>query len=173
MITFKHKETGRLYTMVGSCACSEGSYYSLATSPEEGEKFEVKQVLVKDLLDQYEDVSSEIQYESVWPLIANYVHLNPELNNLLNAFLRRNTKDYFEPGKYVMVHAPHLTDLRTYRGPEDFIYVIKTIAHCDYGAEVVVTKDIGSPIELRFRMCLDKIIRDDAYSCLKRLDMPY
>lgn len=173
MITFRHKETGKLYSMVGSCASSTGSYYNLATSPEDGEKFEVKQVLVQDLLEQYEDISSTIHYESLWPMVANYIHLNPELNYLLNAFLRRNTKDYFQPGKYVYLSAPHLTDARSYRGPEDFIYVIKRIVPGEYCSEVVIAKDEKSQVELKFRMCLDKIIRDDAYSCLKRLDMPF
>jgi len=176
MITFRNKETGKIYTMIGSCSGSDGSYFTLASQPDEETK---GSVLVKvpfhEAFENFETIDDKKDYASVWPMLLNFIHLSPALNNLFDAFLRRNTKDYYVPGKYVYVKFACAINPRSYYGPEDNIYVIKEIGHGQYGNELVLVKDLTRPEghEVRFKLNIDRIENDDAFTCVRRLDMPF
>ena len=104
-------------------------------------------------------------------MLLNFIHLSPALNNLFDAFLRRNTKDYYVPGKYVYVKFACAIDPRSYYGPEDNIYIIKEIGHGRYGNELVLVKDLTQPdgCEVRFKLNIDRLrmtTRSHAYDNL-------
>lgn len=173
MVVFRNKETGRLYSMIGSCSSSSGSFYYLATDPQNDEEEPVVQVPIEKILTDFEVVSDKIDYSTIFEQLITYVHLNPEINDLLNAFLRRNTADYYVPGKYVYVSS--MLDPTTHSCPEDCIYIIKELRVSYNNGQELVLKKANSKREqtISFKMNLDKIVRGDAYNCVKRLDMPY
>jgi hypothetical protein len=176
MVTFRNKETGKLYVLIGSCSGGDGSYFTLATQPdEESEGSVIVKVPFPEAFKNFETVDDQKDYASVLPMIVNYIHLIPSLNNLFDAFLRRNTKDYYVPGKYVYVKFACAIDPRSYHGPEDNIYIIKSIGRGQYGKELVLVKDLTQPEdrEIRFKFNIDRIENDDAFSCIRRLDMPF
>ena len=68
-----------------------------------------------------------------------------------------------------------MLDPATYSSPEDCIYIIKELRSSYNNGQELVLKKANSKREqiISFRMNLDKIVRGDAYNCVKRLDMPY
>lgn len=168
MITFKNKDTGEIYTMIGTSCGSRGSYYRLADG-----KGEMNEIPIEELLLHFEEISSKIDYSSVWPMIQNYIQMNSDVNNMFVAFLRRNDATYYTPGKFVYVTKPCI-DPRYYSGPEDNIWFIKEIRIDHFGErKVILQKSELDKSTIEFPASLDRIERYDVYNCVKRLDLPY
>lgn len=183
MTTLRHKETGEIYTIIGD---SEGCFIIAKDT-------NFKSITIDELKNDYENLSKSIDYSKIWPLVQNYIQLNPTLNNLLCAFLRRNDEDYYCIGDFVWVRPEviglHWTNPLTksgWRTDHHYISCIFKITdivpnergyeelRLTYPGKVMLPEYNGKlPHDLVFPMYLDRIQEDDAYYNVKRLDMPF
>lgn len=168
MICFRHKESGQIFTLLQTTVSSSGNYYVLGTDS----KYPVS-VEMKEIYNEYEEVPvNELNYDKVWPLIKNYMHLNTKIVNIFAAFFRRLTENYYEPGKYVIVWKL----LHSHHSVENKILRIKGIFpayNCSY-TQVLILESTSLPTEeFQFPIFTDRFTDDDAYNNVKRLDLPF
>lgn len=170
MICFKHKETGRIYTLVSTTMTSSGSFCELGTDSSE-----LVRVDRTDILTEYEEINNTVDYDAIWPLVKNYMQFYPEINNLFSSFLRRMTKDYFTPGKYVIA-----TDVNDNNRVGNRIFRIKEIrstagrGDVTISSEVILVRADGNTIsEFSYPIYTSRFRDRDAFSSLKRLDLPF
>ena len=174
MITFKNKRTGRIYTQIGTSAGSGGCFFILATEPGPEELSPVVRVPYREVFADYEIISNKIDYSKVLPQILNSLQMDSRLNDLFNAYLRRNTKDYYVPGKYVFVLFSFGLGPEILHSVDDCIFIIKRIDTSINGnLTLVLGKTMDSEKEYKFSMRPDIIEDHDAFSCVKRIDYPY
>lgn len=171
MICFRHKESGQIYTLLSSVTSSSGSYYILGTDDKE-----VLHVDCNKIFEEFDEIlPNELDYDKVWPLVKNYMHLNRGITDLFAAFFRRLDKNYYEPGKYVIIlRSPekvlHIEE-RLFRIKE--IFVVNNQPHERELVLEAANSIYARGREIRFALYEDRFTDSDAYNNVKRLDLPY
>lgn len=184
MMSFRNKSTGQIYTKL--CETfgfgDSSSKYLLATSANS--TIEVNE---EELNRDFEFINITSEYEKVWPMIKKYGASNYEVQRLFAAFLRRLQEGYYNVGDFVV-----LLDLpggvkdvdRHYIYDYDpVIYVISRIEpghdsyRGQYGNKLTVARPKSGEEKsydmFEFPMFPDRIVQGDAFTCVRRLDMPF
>jgi len=182
MISFRNKETGKIYTKLRE---SYGfgdtkSKVLLATSSNA-----TIEITGEELVRDFELINIASEYDKVWPMIKKFGTNDHTVQKLFEAFLRRAQENYYNVGDYVvLVDLPggvKETDRHLLYEYDPVIYVISRIEpqHDSYRGQVGNRLTVSRPTKegsydlFEFMMYSDRIVQGDAFTCVRRLDMPF
>lgn len=184
MISFKSKATGKIYTKLReSFGFGDTNKRKILLATASSATIEVTD---DELARDFEAINIIPEYEKVWPMIKRFGTSDYAVQKLFEAFLRRAHEGYYNVGDYVvLVDLPggvKETDRHLLYEYDPVIYMISRIEphHDSYRGQVGNRLTVSRPTKeersyelFEFMMYSDRIVQGDAFTCVRRLDMPF